>query len=44
MSFEIIRVENVSGELIEYEIDRMEKFYWVATVLGALLVGIGMII
>lgn len=41
---EIVRVENVSGELIEYEIDRMERFYWIAVVLGALLLGIGMII
>lgn len=41
---EIIRIEQTQGELIEYEVDRMERFYWIAIVLGALLVGIGMIV
>lgn len=44
MSFEILRLEETEGKIIEYEVDRMEKFYWVITIIGTLLVGVSMII
>jgi hypothetical protein len=44
MSFEIIRLEEVSGDIIEYEIDRMEKFYLVSLILGTICLGLGMLV